>query len=397
MDVTLTARAHQYFIVKENTDPTEKLYSCKLCNKQINGKQKSNLPVHLKSCHNEIYNTKIKLPEKNSLISVREKRLILLQNCVRKVTIDQEPFNAILKSSFQNIIANKLKKFALANVSLNLRDKNLTVVKDHLHATAAKIRNKIKNELNGRLFSLMVDGASRNNRSVLGMSAQYIVNGTFKIRMLGLRELTESHTGDYLGAVVRECIENYDCEISQAISITTDNAANMIKMVRDINKKDEEEQLVEEDVAVHPSNEFILDEILDDCYDQPLDIQINDLLKTLEEMEAEEINAILNDSLYDNEDDMIAIDARDISAPALFVNHVNCAAHTIQLVVSDALKDLSQEHKNIIKICREFAKFIRRQTNITKLKNMGIKWKYPKIDCVTRWGSTLIMVSSLHI
>lgn len=391
MDATLTSRASEFFTAKENSDPAEKQYTCKLCNKTIKGKQKSNLPVHIKTCHIKVYNTKVKLPEKNSLIAVREKRLNLLQNCVRKVTIDHEPFTAILKTSFQNIITNKLKKFALANVPLNLRDKNLTVVKDHLHATAAKIRMKIKMELIGRLFSLMIDGASRKNRSVLGISVQYIINGELKIRMLGLKELTESHTGDYLGAVVRECIEDYDCEISQSISCTTDNAANMTKMVRDMNKENyDEEELVD---AGHPSTEPIsVENFEENC--QPLDFQINELLETLEEMEAEEINAILSDSLNDDDDVMIEINPRDVPSPAIFVNHVNCASHTIQLVVSDALKELSPEHNNIIKMCREFAKFIRRQANITKLRNIGLKWKYPKIDCVTRWGSTWVLVSS---
>lgn len=148
---------------------------------------------------------------------------MLLQNCVRKLTIDREPFSNIIHTSFQNINANKLKKFARANISLNLHDKNLTVVKDHLRKAAAKIRNKIKIEMNGRLFSLMVDGASRYNRSVLGISVQYILDGILKIRMLGLKELNESHTGIYLGAVVEECVEKYDSKITQAVSITTDN------------------------------------------------------------------------------------------------------------------------------------------------------------------------------
>lgn len=300
-------------------------------------------------------------------------------------------FTAILKSSFQNLIANKLNKFALANVSLDLRDKNLTVVKSHIHGTATKIRAKIKNEIKARLFSLMVDGASRNNRSALGVSAQYISNGSLKIRMLGLKELTQSHTGDYLGSVVRECVEQYDCNISQAIGVTTDNARNMCKMVRGFNEENAEEQL---DHRLQVSNpcEVLSHNYPTDCNVLPLDIQINELLKSIEEIEAEEINAILNNSIDDEEDDMIVIDPRDIPASALFVNHVNCGAHTLQLVIGDALNDLCHEHKNIIKMCREFAKYIRRPTSITKLKNLGIKWKYPKLDCLTRWGSTLFMV-----
>lgn len=159
----------------------------------------------------------------------------LLQICVKKTTIDHEPFASILKESFQELISNKLQKLAEAGITLNLRNKNLTVVKDHLHSTANKIRNKIENEMKCRLVSLMVDGASKHNRSVLGISSQYILNGQLKIRMLALKELTESHTGDYLGSVVRNCFEHYNCDISQAIAITTDNAANMVKMTRDLN------------------------------------------------------------------------------------------------------------------------------------------------------------------
>lgn len=391
METTLTARAQQFFVARENTELVDKLYRCTICNKSVSGKQKSNLPVHIKTCH--IFKTKVKLPDKNSVIAIREKRLVLLQNCVRKVTVDQEPFTAICKSSFQNIIAGKLKKFALANAPLDLRDKNLTVVKNHIHKTATKIRNKIKIEMKGRLFSLLVDGASKNNRAVLGVSAQYILNGSLKIRMLGLKELSQSHTGDYMGSVVCECVEAYDCNISQAIGVTTDNAANMGKMVRGFNEKNPEEQLDESLQALNTNEELPHDYPVD-CNDVPLDIQINELVKSIEEIEAAEINYILNNSSDDEEDDIIEIDPRNIPTSALFVNHVNCGAHTLQLVIGDALKNLSEEHKNIIKMCRAFAKFIRRPTSITKLKNLDIKWKYPKLDCSTRWGSTLYMVNS---
>lgn len=395
MEATLTARAEQFFILREDTKPDEKLYRCTICKKGVSGKQKSNLSVHIKTCHIEIYNTKVKLPGKNSVIAIREKRLVLLQNCVRKVTIDQEPFTSILKSSFHNIIASKLKKFALANVPLDLRDKNLIVVKNHIHKTTTKICIKIKDQLKGRLFSLLVDGAFKHNRSVLGISVQYILNGSLKIRMLGLKELTQSHTGDYMGSVVRECVEEYDCNISQAIGVTTDNAKNLSKMVRGFNEKIAEERLDERLHALNPNEDLPHNYSLD-CNDVPLDIQIDELLKGIQEIEASEINEILNNSSDDEEDDMIEIDPRDIRSSALFVNHVNCGAHTLQLVIGDALKDLSQEHKNIIMMCREFAKFIRRPTSSTKLKNLGIKWKYPKLDCSTRWGSTLHMVNSIN-
>lgn len=91
----------------------------------------------------------------------------------------------------------------------------------------------------------------------------------------------------------------------------------------------------------------------------------------------------------------IEVEPENIPTSPTFVNHVNCGAHTIQLIVSDALKELRSNHYNVIKLCRQFAKFLRRSTTITKLKNLGIKFKFPKLDCLTRWNSLLILVSIL--
>lgn len=89
---------------------------------------------------------------------------------------------------------------------------------------------------------------------------------------------------------------------------------------------------------------------------------------------------------------MNPVDPNDIPSSAIFVHHVNCVAHTIQLVVLDALKKLSLSNQNVIIICREFAKFVRRSSSIMYVEKSGIKRKLPKLDCPTRWSSTYVMV-----
>lgn len=384
---TKTGKSRQFYTVKELSEI--RIYICSLCEKEINATKASNLVVHIELCHKDIYEVKVKLQDKKSLTHLREKRLRLLQSCVKKTTIDHEPFAAILKSSFQEIIANKLKKFREAGIPLNLTDKNLMVVKEHIHKTADKIRKKMEKEMKGKLISLMADGASKHHLTVLGISAQYIHDKKLRIRMLGLKELTDSHTGIYLSSVVRECLREYGCETDQAIAVTTDNGRNMVKMTRDLRVEDE---------PVQPSNEnhkeiILVDEHEYKHYDQPsCDTEIERLLKQLDEMEIEEINALLDDASDDDEADFY-INPGDIQTSAMFNNHVNCAAHTIQLVVSDGLKELRKNHNNVIKICRAFAKFLRRPNIIVKLKQMGIKIKLPKLDCPTRWNSTFVMVS----
>lgn len=102
--------------------------------------------------------------------------------------------------------------------------------------------------------------------------------------------------------------------------------------------------------------------------------------------------------MNDSDDDESELDLPELNTQfslnrSIFVNQVNCASHTLQLVVKDGLDALSQEHKNVIKLCREFAKFIRRQSSLNKLVKHGIKIKLPRLDCITRWSSTYMMVS----
>lgn len=268
----------------------------------------------------------------------------------------------------------------------------MTVVKEHMNKTADKIRTKIEEEMKGKLIALMIDGASKHHRSVLGISAQYIHDKKLTIRMLGLKELVDSHTGIYLSSFVRECLREYACETDQAIAVTTDNGSNMIKMTRDLRVEDEPVQH-----SIVNRDELILVNVnghMDEHYELPsCDTEIERLLKQLEEMEVEEIYALLDD-VSDDDEAGFYINPGDIQTSAMFNNHVNCAAHTIQLVVSDGLKELRGDHNNVIKICRAFAKFLRRPNIIVKMKQMGLKIKLPELDCPTRWNSSFLMVSS---
>lgn len=384
-----TGKSRQFYTLKELSET--RIYTCTLCEKQINATKASNLVVHIELCHKDIYETKVKFQDKKSLIHLREKRFRLLQSCVKKTTIDHESFSAILKASFQEIIANKLRKFQEAGIPLNLTDKNLMVVKEHIHKTADKIRKKIKEETKDKLISLSVDGASKHRRSVLGIGAQYIHDKKFTIRMLGLKELTDSHTGIYLSSVVRECLTEYGCEMDQVIAVTTDNGSNMIKMAKELSVEDELEQN-SNDYHDQPISVNVNEHLPIDYDEASCDTEIERLLKQISEMEIEEINALLDDTSEDDEPDFY-INPGDIQTSAMFKNHVNCAAHTIQLVVSDSLKELGKDHKNVIEICRAFAKLLRRPNIIVKLKQLGIKIKLPKLDCSTRWNSTYLMVN----
>lgn len=55
---------------------------------------------------------------------------------------------------------------------------------------------------------------SRANESYLALSLHYIdVNFEIEKYTLGLRELTESHTGIYLSSIIKEILEEWDIKL----------------------------------------------------------------------------------------------------------------------------------------------------------------------------------------
>lgn len=173
---TVVGRARSFFRPLNGSNTGLQIFTCLLCNKILNGNKSSNLVSHLKTTHIDVYNEKVKPPDKESFTSLRIERLKLLQSLTRVTTIHQQPFNSLLKPGFQSIIGEKLRKLEQARIPLNL-DSNLSVVKNYIHDSAASVRNKIKNEMKNRFFSLLADGVTKNNRSLLGISVQYVLNG----------------------------------------------------------------------------------------------------------------------------------------------------------------------------------------------------------------------------
>lgn len=366
------------------------MYKCKLCAMYRNGNKPSNLASHLKSSHSAIYSAQIKRKIENPTIKLKVKRLMLLQQCVEITTINKQPFNDLLKSGFQKLIAHKLEKFERNGIKLDLTN-NLTAVKGHIHYTAARIRDKIREEISRKMISLSSDIATKNARSIFGIYAQYIISGVPTFRCIGMKEMHNRHSGKYMSELLKTCLGQYDATFENIVSLTTDNASNMKTLLSSINEDLENEN--EEDTSSENAIQNVAEE------------DTIDLTNDFEEFinsDTTELEALLG-SLVSAEDEwtMSNIDEGyvDCIRPTsqdsfLFVNGVNCAAHTLQLGVKDGLSRLPADLKNVIALCREFAKFTRLQKTIYELERMGLQKKFPPLDVCTHWSSTYIMVRS---
>lgn len=214
----------------------KQFFMCKLCNRSVNGTKTSNLTSHLKS-HPETY-----LEICRNDTTIERKRLKLLLNCVELITVNGRAFRCLNDSAIHNMNEEILKELQAAGRELNLRDPHLTEVKETLKTVAEKIREKISNEVKNRALSLLVDIVTKRGRSILGVSVQYIIDSKVIVRSIGMIALDEKHTGKYLADLITERLNLLGIHLKQIISVTTDNGANVLRMVKNMGNQLQAEQ-----------------------------------------------------------------------------------------------------------------------------------------------------------
>ncbi|XP_065323660.1 uncharacterized protein LOC135930799 [Gordionus sp. m RMFG-2023] len=106
---------------------------------------------------------------------------------------------------------------------------------------ALDFSENIKKEVYQKLISLKLDIATRYDRSILGINIQFINNGKIKLRTLCMKVIKERHTSEYLKKIILDVLKEYEIKIEQIYTITTDNAANMIKLIKLLILHDEED------------------------------------------------------------------------------------------------------------------------------------------------------------
>lgn len=409
--------------VREENGVTKQFYNCQLCNKEIIGSNASNLASHLYHKHRQAYIENID----QCAEPIQIKRLKLLQNCVSIIALGGRPFACLLDYGFQQIVAKDLKEFELAGHTLNLKHNSHPDVHEYLHRAADLVRDEIKHMIKGRPISVQLDMASRLSRSVFGVDVQYIENSEIIIHNIGMLILNKSHTGENMLENYRLCLQRYDIDRKQVISISGDNGKDVQKMIR-LEKTDNTEkppptkkvarQLDFDEAEIYEPSQRErkgMDERrkeLQRVRDETTNAEIGAILETDEPTDDDVIDMIFEEcdiNLGSNSDaddsqsqgQMHEVHIEDIlQQVATEHNHgdsfnlsgIRCAAHTLQLVVKDALAALPQETKNVIKLCRRVAKILRLESTKFYTEGCGLTLKKPRMDVETRWGSTYIMV-----
>lgn len=77
---------------------------------------------------------------------------------------------------------------------------------------------------------------------MLGLSLQYMRDGEIKVRTVGRIELTKAHTAQNIKDEILARLREFGIKPNQIVSITSDNASNMISMIKLLNREIEDEK-----------------------------------------------------------------------------------------------------------------------------------------------------------
>lgn len=369
------------FLHEKEINGVKKLfYNCTVCSVTVNGTKKHNLFIHIQHVHHELYN-EIIYAETTPL---EVQRLELLQNIVEMVALNGNPFTLIHQSGFQSILRKDLAKLDAGGFGLSLSHPNFPEVKAHMHCMAVKVRDKMKEEFRGRALSLLVDIVTKNHRSILGLSVQLLIDGKHIVRSIGMIELHQSHTAEYLADVLCTRLNLFDIHIEQIFTITTDNAANVQKMIRDVDtilKKNISENLRSNHLPQIKQTDDEISELLADESDMTDD---------------EALLAIFNDAVPEMHQNLLSTMCEQITlrAPNILwtVESIRCAAHKAQLAIKDAIQKLDQNHRNVIDLTRRVAKILRSERVRNEMRAIELLYNVPGLDVETRWGYLHLMV-----
>lgn len=272
----------------------------------------------------------------------------ILKACIELVTVNGLPFSVVEYSAFRKILNPYLIALKLKGINLVINRQN---IKKYIDEKAADLRALIVKQIRGKAVSVMIDIATRYNRSILGINIAYMFNEKVVIRTIGMPVLRFTHTATNLVKVIKKYLSDHFIRLDQIISFTTDNGKNMIKSAALINNEYMEECI--EDI----DEEFIDNDIFDESY-------YDDLLKD-----------ICTQFSGSNDSNLI------YSLP--------CAAHCIHLVIKHSI-DASPDIKILLDRCRKLVKKLRTQAVWNLLEDF--KSKMAIIDVETRWNSIFSMV-----
>ncbi|KAF2905138.1 hypothetical protein ILUMI_01046 [Ignelater luminosus] len=84
------------------------------------------------------------------------------------------------------------------------------------------------------------------DRSTLGINVQYIKRKQLVLRSLAMKELKRRHTATYIASTIADVLTEFNIDLKQIYSVTSDNGANMVKAISILSEQQTESEEAED-------------------------------------------------------------------------------------------------------------------------------------------------------
>lgn len=347
-------------------------FHCRIENCSTKYYDKSGAIRHLKTRHKPIYglvSDNKKIQTSGSSDCILERRVAvnvgdIWNGCVEMITQNALPFTFVQTSGFQKIIRPYVIALARNGIDLNITTRE---IKKCIEKRTKQIKELIRAEVAKKTVCLMIDIATKYNRSLLGINISYHLNDQLRVRTIGMHTMHLSHTAVHIVEIIQEHLKEYNIEAEQVIAVTTDNGKNLIKAIALL------EAAMQNDQNPDPQ--------------PPLIAGLEDSEESCSESENEEILDIFGEEYHS---DVLALVRLAFShCHHDLINGVSCACHCLHLVVTYAIKQAA-DFSCLLDRAREVCKKLRTPTFKQKIKDVNLN--YAILDVETRWNSTYLMV-----
>lgn len=356
-------------------------YKCLVAGCESSFTEKSSAIKHLKRMHADIHEAidfvKSTKANKSCEVKITETPGKIWHAILQLIIFCALPFSIVHEWGFQLLIKPYVTAFKSTNSNFSV---NRSSIRKKISEQAKQIKEIIIGEVKGKMICLLIDIASKYNRSVLGISIVFYGNGKLHTRTIGMVPLKIAHTGKNLFEIVKNKLHEFNINLNQIFAVTTDNGRNIIKMVKLFRAN-------ETDNLNAPTHTSVSETDEDDDDDDDNDDDEHEIICNWDQANDEIFDPeIFNDEYFTDLLTNLRCEFSTSSYNGLLTG-ISCAAHCLHLVVDAAIKS-SSDH--LIEKCRTLAKKLRTPKLRAELSEQ--KQKMAKLDVNTRWSSLFDMV-----
>lgn len=136
--------------------------------------------------------------------------------CIDLVTVNALPLSVVEYPAFKRILFPYIFALHRQGIELIINRQN---IKKRIERRAQQIKEVIMSQVKNKMISILVDIASRFNRSVLGINIAYMIDGKICIRSIGMHTLRFSHTAVNIVNIIKKNLEEFQIGLNQVIDL----------------------------------------------------------------------------------------------------------------------------------------------------------------------------------